>query len=195
MISEKRVNKMKDVLTQRQQGLVVVLEDMHDPHNAAAVLRSCEGFGVQEVYFIFQEQKPFNPRKIGKSSSSSANKWLDFHIYHSTQECIRDLHQKGYSVYSTILDEKTQSLYETDFYEEKIALLFGNEHSGITQQAAELSDHKMYIPMRGFVQSFNLSVTTSIFLFEVTRQRLQKNELKPFDGETQQRLLEDFLKR
>ncbi len=186
---------MEDVVSQRQQGLVVVLEDIHDPHNAAAVLRTCEGFGVQDVYFIFENQKEFNPRKVGKVSSGSSNKWLDFHISHSTEECLSDLHEKGYTVYATILDDKAQSLYETDFEEKKIALLFGNEHSGITEKAASLSDHTMYIPMRGFIQSFNLSVTASIFLFEVTRQRVKNDKLNTFDKETQQKLLADFLKR
>lgn len=195
MISERRANKMKNVVSQRQKDLVVVLEDMYDPHNAAAVLRSSEGFGVQDVYFIFENQKAFNPRKVGKLSSGASNKWLDFHIFHSTEECISELHEKGYSVYATMLDENAQSLYETEFNDEKIALLFGNEHSGITQKAAELSDHTMYIPMRGFVQSFNLSVTASIFLYEVTRQRLKNNTLKPFDPRNQKDLLQDFLKR
>ena len=195
MISHKRRNKIQDVVNQRQQGLVVVLEDIHDPHNAAAVLRSCEGFGVQDVYFIFENQEKFNPRKVGKLSSGASNKWLTFHIFNSTEECLSELHEKGYAVYATILDNKAQSLYETDFQEEKIALLFGNEHSGITEKAARLSDHTMYIPMRGFVQSFNLSVTASICLFEVTRQRVKNNMLKPFDKAAQQDLLEDFLKR
>lgn len=195
MISERRSKKIKDVINQRQKDLIVVLEDIHDPHNAAAVLRSSEGFGVQDVYFIFENQKEFNPRKVGKLSSGASNKWLDFHIFHSTEECLSDLHEKGYSVYATILDKSAQSLYETEFKEQKIALLFGNEHSGISEKAAQLSDHTMYIPMRGFVQSFNLSVTASIFLYEVTRQRLKNDTLKPLEAGTQNDLLQDFLKR
>lgn len=195
MISEKRVNKMKEVVANRQRGLVVILEDIYDPHNAAAVLRSCEGFGVQDVYFIFEHQEEFNPRRIGKLSSGSANKWLDFHIYHATEECITELHNHGYTVYATTLDEKAKSLYETDFREEKIALLFGNEHSGISKKASQLSDSTMYIPMRGFVQSFNVSVTASIFLFEVTRQRIKNGNFQSPDVNARKQLLEDFLKR
>lgn len=186
---------MKNVVSKRQKGITVVLEDLHDPHNAAAVLRSCEGFGVQEVYFIFENQEEFNPRKIGKLSSGSANKWLDFRMYHSTEECITELHKKGYTVYATTLDDKAKSLYEADLREEKIALLFGNEHSGISEKASELSDYTMYIPMRGFVQSFNVSVTVSIFLFELTRQRISDKRLQPLDSNIRQKLLEDFLKR
>lgn len=195
MISKKRQDKIRQTVQNRQHGLTVVLEDIFDPHNAAAVLRSCEGFGVQDVYFIFKDQAEFNPRKVGKLSSGSANKWLDFHIFHSASECLKDLHQQGYSVYATTLDEKAQSLYETTFNDEKIALLFGNEHSGITQEAADLSDYRLYLPMRGFVQSFNLSVTASIFLYEVTRQRLQNNTFNPLDTGIQKDLLADFLKR
>ncbi len=184
MISEKRVQIIKNVVSKRQQGITVILEDIHDPHNAAAVLRSCEGFGVQDVYFIFENQEEFNPRKIGKLSSGSANKWLDFHMYHSTEECITELHKEGYTVYATTLDDKAKSLYEADLPEEKIALLFGNEHSGISEKASELSDYTLYIPMRGFVQSFNVSVTVSIFLFEVTRQRMSDKRLRPLNNNT-----------
>lgn len=186
---------MKQAVMQRQNGLIIVLEDIHDPHNAAAILRSCEGFGVQEVYFIFKNQEEFNPRKIGKLSSGSANKWLDFRIFHSSEECIAELHKKDYTVYATTLEGKAKSLYETDFREEKIALLFGNEHSGISKKASQLSDSTMYIPMRGFVQSFNVSVTVSIFLFEVTRQRIKNRNLHPLGEDTQKQLLDDFLKR
>lgn len=195
MISEKRKNRIRQVVERRQRGLTVVLEDMYDPHNAAAVLRSCDAFGVQDVYFIFQYQKPFNPRKIGKLSSASANKWLDFHIFTSPSDCINTLKVQGFTTYATMVDEQAQSLYKTSFAEENIALVFGNEHTGITKELATLCDKKIYLPMRGFVESFNLSVTASMLLFEVTRQRLSENALNPLSANDQLALAIEFEKR
>lgn len=195
MISEKRKERIKTVVRNRQSGLTVVLEDIYDPHNAAAVLRSCDAFGVQDVYFIFHHQKAFNPKKVGKVSSSSANKWLDFHIFKTPQECIKQLKNRGYTTYATLIDEQADSLYQTRFVEKNIALVFGNEHAGISNELADLCDKKIYIPMRGFVESFNLSVTASMLLFEVTRQRTSNNTLQPLASHDQLSLTNDFESR
>ncbi len=195
MISERRVERMKQVVAKRQQGLIVVLEDIYDPHNASAVLRSCDAFGVQEVYFIFQHQKAFNPKKIGKVSSASANKWLDFTIFSTPQSCIDALKQKEYTTYATLLDESATSVFETSFDETSVALVFGNEHAGITPELAALCDKKVYIPMQGFVQSFNLSVTASMILFEVTRQRISSGTVESLTTPQQKDLLQSFQKR
>lgn len=172
MISEHRLNRIKQVATSRQQG-VVVLEDLHDPHNAAAVLRTCDAFGVQKVCFIFEKQERYNPKKVGKSTSSSANKWLDFEVFTSTEECFKKLKKQGYTIVGTVLDEKAKSLLKTKFTNPKTALVFGNEHSGLSQYAIENSDQHIYIPMQGFVQSLNLSVTAAILMYEVFRQRVR----------------------
>ncbi len=195
MISAKRIEKIKQVVQKRQHGLTVVLEDIYDPHNAAAVLRSCDAFGVQEVYFIFKNQPEFNPRKVGKLSAASANKWLDFHIYHSSEECLSQLKEAGYTICATILDEEAQSIYDTEYKDKQIALLFGNEHSGLSKTAIQKADTKIYIPMRGFVQSFNLSVTASMLLFEVTRQRLSNGTLQELSPQNQKKLYEDFINK
>lgn len=155
----------------------MVLEDIHDPHNAAAVLRTCEAFGFQKIFFVFEKQKKFNPKKIGKTTSASANKWLDFKVFASTAACLRQLKKAGFQTYATILDPHARPLHETGFQNKKIALLFGNEHAGLSQTAINLADHKLYLPMQGFVQSLNLSVTAAICLYELTRQR-QKNHRK-----------------
>lgn len=172
MISEHRLNRIKQVATSRQQG-VVVLEDLHDPHNAAAVLRTCDAFGVQKVCFIFEKQERYNPKKVGKSTSSSANKWLDFEVFTSTEDCFKKLKKQGYTIVGTVLDEKAKSIIKTKFTNPKTALVFGNEHIGLSQYAIENSDSHIYIPMQGFVQSLNLSVTAAILMYEVFRQRVR----------------------
>ncbi len=169
-VTENRKLKIEGVVASRQEG-VVILEDIHDPHNAAAVLRSCDAFGIQKVCFIFDKQEAFNPKKIGASSSSSANKWLDFEVFKSTKECIDSLHSRGYVIYGTALDPKALSLTETKLQEKKLALMFGNEHSGLSPDAIKLVDHIIYIPMQGMVQSLNLSVTAAICLYALYTYR------------------------
>ena len=170
MISENRLKKIKAVAAARQQG-VVVLEDLHDPHNAAAVLRTCDAFGIQKVCFIFDKQERYNPRRVGKSTSSSANKWLDFEVFTSTKECFKKLKKQGYCIIGTVLNDKAKPLTKTNLTKPKTALVFGNEHSGLSQVAIEMCDAHIYIPMHGFVQSMNLSVTAAICMYELERQR------------------------
>lgn len=165
-----RIKRFKAVAARRQEG-IVILQDIYDPHNAAAVLRTCDGFGIQKVCFIFEKQKRFNPKKIGKTASSSANKWLDYETYDSTKKCLASLKRRGYTVYAAVLDAKAKPLGKIKFDKTKTALMFGNEHLGLSQTAVDLSDERIYIPMQGFVQSLNLSVTAAICLYELTRQQ------------------------
>jgi tRNA (guanosine-2'-O-)-methyltransferase len=167
---EERQEKISKVIDQRQEG-VIVLEDIHDPHNAAAVWRSCDAFGFQKVYLIFNKEKVFNPKKIGKASSSSANKWLDFEIFRSTEECMNKLKNEGYKIWATVLDKEAKRLSEVGFETKKVAIMLGNEHRGLSETAIKMADEKIYIPMRGMVQSLNLSVTAAIMMYEIDRQR------------------------
>lgn len=171
MITEGRLKKIKQVMSFRQRGLTIVIEDIYDPHNAAAIWRTCDAYGVGKVCLIFDKQKAFDPKRIGKSSSATANKWLDFEIFSSTQECLADLKKQGFSIVATVLNKQATNLYEFA-WPKKIALLVGNEHSGLSEQAIKLSDYQVYIPMQGMVQSLNLSVATAIFISEIYRCRL-----------------------
>lgn len=173
MVTPERQRKIDALIRNRQEGLVI-LEDIYDPHNAAAVLRSCDAFGFHKVWFVFERQKPFNPRRVGKSSSSSANRWLDFRLFRSTEECLNEAKAEGYIICATLLDDTAASLFEASFDETKTALLLGNEHRGLSETAARMADRKIIIPMAGMVQSLNLSVTAAICLYEITRQRHRK---------------------
>jgi tRNA (guanosine-2'-O-)-methyltransferase len=164
----KREEKIKQ-LKEGKQNLIVILEDIHDPHNAAAVWRSSDAFGVKKVCLIFDKEIRFNPKRVGKTSSSSANKWIDFEIFKSIEECIKKIKNEGYKIYATVLDKEAESLTDVKF-NKKTALMFGNEHRGLSKMAIKLADKKIYIPMRGMVQSLNLSVTAGICLYEYTRQ-------------------------
>jgi len=191
----KRQVKIKTVVKNRQAGFIVVLEDIHDPHNAAAILRTCDGFGVQEVYFIFDQEKRYNPKRVGKSSSSSANKWLSFKIFDSTQDCLKVLKKSGYEIIATAIHPKAKNLFKTKLLHKKIALLVGNEHRGLSEYAIKSADQIIALPMKGMVQSLNVSVTAGIYIYEISRQRqkdLKKYQLKPKAAE---KLASDFGKR
>jgi tRNA (guanosine-2'-O-)-methyltransferase len=172
---ETREEKIRRVMGQRQKG-VIVLEDIHDPHNAMAVCRTAEGFGFQNIYLIFDKEVGFDPKKIGKASSSSANKWLDFKIFKSAKECYKELKNEKYEIWATVLEKEAESLLESKLIKEKIAIVIGNEHRGLSKMAINLADKKLYIPMRGMVQSFNLSVTAAIIMWEITRQRYDEKK-------------------
>lgn len=151
--------------------MVIVLEDIHDPHNAGAILRSAEVFGIGAVYFIFEKEKPYNPKKVGKVSSASANKWLKIKIFHSTRAGFSALKRLGYRVFATSLTPDSSSIFATDFSKGKLAIVFGNEHRGLSEFALKHSQARLVIPVSGMVQSLNVSVAAGICIFEVTRQR------------------------
>ena len=194
MITKGRKQKIEQVVSNRQSGLIVVLEDIHDPHNAAAILRSCDAFGVQDVFFVFKTVKPYNPRKVGKVTSSSANKWLDYEIFDSTEKCFLSLKKRKYKIFGTILDKQAKSLLETKFTVPRVALVIGNEHAGLSEEAIKMVDYKIYIPMQGMVQSLNVSVTAGVCLFEIFRQRKGKRKFL-LNKVEQEKLITDFIKR
>jgi tRNA (guanosine-2'-O-)-methyltransferase len=114
-------------------------------------------------------------RRVGRHSSSSANKWLTIKFFRSTKACMTALKRKKYTTYATVLHEKrSKNIFDTSFAGKNIAILLGNEHRGLSRLMIERADKLLRIPMRGFVESLNISVTAGILLFELTRQRMYK---------------------
>ncbi len=177
-LTEKRLNKIMRVVKERQHSLRVVIENVHDPHNVSAIFRTCDAVGVPKISLLYNtESFP----KISRISSSSANKWIEKERFSDTAECFASLRKEGFKIYSTMLDETAKNIYDVDFTE-KIAIVMGNEHRGVSDEAAELSDGLIYIPMHGMIQSLNVSVATAVILYEAQRQRLaagmyEKSEL------------------
>ncbi len=168
--SSRRLEKLRHVLEQRQPGLTVVLENIHDPHNVSAVFRSCDAVGVLRVELLYTHEK--FPR-IGRKSSSSANKWLDQRRHTSVGECFRLLRSEGFRIYATRLGESSVSLYDLDLTG-NVALVFGNEHRGVSDEAAVDADGNFSIPMVGMIQSLNVSVAVAVSLYEAFRQRSRR---------------------
>lgn len=194
MATRARIQKVHRVVSDRQSGLLLVLEDIHDPHNAEAILRTADAFGVQEVWFIFEQEKPYKPRRFGRLPAASAAKWLDLRVFGSTTECLRNLRRKKFKAIAATL--AAPSVFETDLaLPLRLALLVGNEHRGLSATALALADGKVSIPMRGMVESLNVSVTAAVLLYEITRARLAGGQLRNRSRSEQKRLIKSFLAR
>ena len=168
MRSERRLAKLESVIRRRQPDLTVIMENIHDPHNVSAVLRSCDAAGVMEIQLVYTDEEfP----KLGKKSSASAKKWVDQRQFKNVGECYKQLHKEGFTIYATHLGKGTKSLYDLDLTG-KVALAFGNEHRGVSEESAELADANFMIPMAGMIQSLNVSVACAVTLFEAVRQRI-----------------------
>lgn len=198
-MTERRVERIQQVVSQRQRDVMVIMEDVHNPHNLAAIARSCDAFGVQNLAFTLQNEDLFNPKDTGKVTSASASKWLDYRIFETgTHTALTTLKAEGWHIVATVAGEESVSIYEVDFTlprYEKLAILVGNEHAGLSEVAIALADTRLTIPMLGMIRSFNVSVATAIILFEVTRQRHHSPQDFHLDEEAAQLLYEDFIRR
>ena len=174
MPSEERLRKLKRIAAQRQAGFTVVIEDVFDPHNLGAIARSCDAFGIQEINVIFETHPEFDPKEVGKNSSTATNKWLNYRIHYSTESALHTLKDEGWQLVATVIDEEATSIFDVEMSHPKIALLIGNEKTGLSATAISLADRKITIPMRGIAQSMNVSVSAALMIYEVTRQRIER---------------------
>lgn len=144
------------------------MENIHDPHNVSAIFRTCDAVGIPKVNLIYtKESFP----GIGKKTSASAFKWVEKEKHKSVEECYGALRKKGFSIFASSLTEKSKNLYDLDLTK-KTAIVLGNEHRGVSENAAELADDVFIIPQFGMVQSLNVSVATAVIIYEALRQRL-----------------------
>lgn len=170
MITPDRARRLEAALCQRQPTLTVVFENVHDPHNVSAVIRSCDATGVLEAHGVYYGTQEFP--LLGEKSSASARKWVDVHLHHSIDECYAGLRQRGMSIFTTHMSSEAVSLYDLDLTQ-PVALVFGNEHKGVSDYAREHADGNFLIPQVGIVQSLNISVACAVTLYEALRQRQQ----------------------
>jgi tRNA (guanosine-2'-O-)-methyltransferase len=167
-MTPERFNKLNEVLKKRQPDLTVVLENVFDPHNISAVMRTCDAVGVQEI-FILNNRIPRH-KKWGARSSSSAAKWLTIHQFQDPAACFKELRLRYDKILTTHLSSDASSLYELDLTQ-RVALVFGNEHSGVSEEIRALADGNFIIPQAGIIQSLNISVACAVTLYEAYRQK------------------------
>jgi tRNA (guanosine-2'-O-)-methyltransferase len=169
--TEERVNKIFHVLNKRQTTLTIVLENINDPHNVSACVRSCDAVGISEICLIYHGGQEFRP--LGERSSASARKWVDLKFFTSVDECFSQLRNEGKKIYTTHMAKDSVSLYSLELAE-PVALVFGNEHAGVSEEAVAKADGNFLIPQVGMIQSLNISVACAVSLYEAFRQRNEK---------------------
>ncbi len=162
-----RRQRIDEVVAQRTRTLTVVMEAFCDPQNVNAVLRTCDAFGVQEVHVVDGPMKPYDRNK---RISQNADKWLDVVRWTSTTECLDALKARGFAIYATHLGGGARALGDLSFAG-PVALVFGNESRGVSPEALARADALYAIPMRGFVQSLNVSVAAAVSLAHAVERR------------------------
>ena len=193
--TERRQARIRAVLSRRQPDLTVVLENIHDPHNVSAILRSCDAVGVLRAHAIYTVEEP-PPGAFARQISASAAKWVEVERHDSAPSCFAKLRSEGFRLLVTSLGSGSRSLYAWDLTG-PTALVLGNEMRGVSDEASALADGAIAIPMLGMVQSLNVSVAGAVCLYEALRQRMAAGTYETARiGENRLRALEeDWLRR
>lgn len=165
-----RKERIEQVLGQRTRTITVVLDRLEDTFNMAAVLRTCESMGIQEVHVIKNADYPWSPNS---KVTQGCDKWLDLSVHRDFATCAAALKRRGYRVLASALKDGAQSLYTLAF-DVKTALVFGNERFGVSDEVLAHADGTFVIPMLGFTQSLNISAACSATLTQVAAWRLAK---------------------
>ena len=175
------------IAADRTKHLTIVMENIYQEHNASAVLRSCDCFGLQDLHVIEKD----NTYKIQRDIALGAGRWVDMYNYDDsenvTKDCLNDLKSKGYKIVATTPHTDSQTIYDLDLTQ-PIALVFGTERRGISEEVVEMADEFVKIPMYGFTESFNISVSVAIVL-NTLRQRLEQSDLNWKLSDEEQTLL------
>ncbi len=169
-LTENRRKRFNDVLPQRTKHFTVATEDVYQLHNTSAVIRSCDVFGIQEVNIV-EEQ---NTKRIDREIAMGAQKWVDLNRFHSVKDCILDLKNKGYQIVATTPHTNDCELHDFDV-SKKSCFFFGRETEGLSEEVLEAADCYLKIPMVGFTESLNISVSAAIILQHVTTKLRKTN--------------------
>ena len=171
-ITEARNSRFNDVISKRMGHLAIVLEDIFQPHNASAVLRSCDCFGIQNVHII----ENHNHYAVNPDVALGSSKWVTMHRYNQTDfntpEAFQSLRSKGYKIVATTPHMNDCNLEDLSI-DKPIALIFGTEKTGLTQWAIDNADAWVKIPMYGFTESFNISVCAALCMYHLS-SRIRK---------------------
>jgi tRNA (guanosine-2'-O-)-methyltransferase len=170
-MTPQRFNRLTSVLEKRQPDQTVVLENVFDPHNVSAVMRTCDAVGIQDVHILNDRIPPH--KKWGYRSSSTAAEWLSVHQFTNAEECFAEVKKNYDTIYTAYLGEESVDLYSLDLTG-SIALVFGNETFGISEHIRQYSEGDFIIPQAGIIKSLNISVACAVTLYEAYRQKSAK---------------------
>jgi tRNA (guanosine-2'-O-)-methyltransferase len=169
-LTDSRKVKFERVLSQRTKHFTVATEDVYQLHNTSAVIRSCDVFGVQEVHIVEER----NTKRIDREIAMGAQKWVDLNRYHSVKDCMDALKLQGYQIVATTPHTNDCELHEFDVTK-KSCFFFGRETEGLSEDVLSTADCFLKIPMVGFTESLNISVSAAIILQHVTTKLKQSN--------------------
>lgn len=167
-MTPERHERLTSVLNKRQPDLTVLLENVTDPHNISAVMRTCDAVGIQDIYIL--NTKVARHKKWGAKSSSSAAKWLTVHQFDDAAACFAELRKHYKKIFTTHLSSDAVGLHELNLTE-PVCLVFGNEHSGVSEEIIALADGNFIIPQVGIIKSLNISVACAVSVYEAYRQK------------------------
>lgn len=197
-MTEQRRQRLREVATRRQTNLTVILENVHDMHNIGAVLRSCEAVGIPDVYILHTEKRIQDKYlSLGKRTSAGTRKWMNVHYFTDLAACFTAVKSRYDFIYATHMAKDSVGLHQLDLTQ-SVALLFGNEHDGVSDEALTYTDGNFLIPQMGMVQSLNISVACAVSVYEALRQRNEKGfytDHLPASAEEQDALFQTYVQR
>lgn len=165
-MANSRNHKIVELLKRRQTDLTVFMDEVHKPHNLAAIVRTCDAVGIGDVHAVYPE----GMLRTCHKTSMGSNRWVETHTYKSLSDGVLPLKEKGMQVLAAHFSDSAIDFRQVD-YTKPTVLLVGSEKFGVSEQAAEIADQHVLIPMLGMVQSLNVSVASAIILYEAQRQR------------------------
>ncbi len=172
IITEEKVEKYEQIASLRTRHLTIVVENLYQEHNASAVMRSCDCFGIQDMHVI----EKGNKFSVNREIAMGAGKWVDHHHYTDnlfpTKKCINTLKERGYKIVATTPHTNDIKIQDLDV-SQPIALMFGTEQTGLSESALEQADEFVKIPMYGFTESFNISVSAALSM-SILRSKLEQ---------------------
>lgn len=194
-VTEERRETLRSVLEQRTRHICVVLEDIYQSHNASAVLRSCDCFGIQDVYIIENDHN----FSLSKGVTIGADQWLTIKKYNKNSAdnilaCFNNLRDKGYRIIATTPHEHDVTIDKLPI-ENKTALVFGAELNGLSQQAMDMADGFVKIPIYGFSESYNISVSAALCLYELSKRLRESRVNWQLAGVEKQQLMLEWLEK
>ncbi len=182
-IAENRKKRFTEVASFRQPDLTVLLENVHDPHNIGAVIRSCDSVGIDEIYILYTDPKLIERGfKQSHGTSTGIHNWVMVQYFTELENCVEQIKAKYKRLVGRLIHQSSKSLYDTDLAS-SLAIAFGNEKDGISKELAEKLDDNLVIPQVGFAQSLNISVACAVTLYEAFRQRKILGKYNPQQSE------------